>query len=54
MDWFEAQGYCNNLYANSYLAEIKSAKIQELLAEYANSIIDHNWWLGGADFFKVR
>ena len=52
MDWFEAQAYCNNLYANAYLAEIKSAKTQQLLADHANSIMDHNWWLGGADFFK--
>ena len=36
MDWFEAQAYCNNLYANSYLAEIKSAKTQQLLADHAN------------------
>lgn len=54
LNWFEAQDYCNNLHENAFLAEIKSGATQELLAEYANSIADHNWWLGGADFFQVR
>ena len=54
MNWFEAQDYCNDLYENAYLAEIKSAQTQELLVQHADSIPDHNWWLGGADFFRVK
>ena len=53
MDWFEALDYCNTLNPNAFLAEIRTKPTQELVAEYADSIADHGWWLGGADFFGV-
>ena len=52
LNWFEAQDHCNTLHENAFLAEIKSGVTQELLAQHANGIADHNWWLGGADFFQ--
>ena len=53
MDWFEALDYCNNLHENAFLAEIRTKPTQELIVEYADTIPDHGWWLGGADFFGV-
>eukprot|EP00093_Oithona_nana_P007927 07927.XXX_492338_492961_1 [CDS] Oithona nana genome sequencing. len=52
LDWWNAQAYCNRLYEDAYLAEIKSGATQELLAEYADSLPDYHWWLGGTDYFE--
>ena len=41
------------MYEDAYLAEIKSGATQELLAEYADSLPDYHWWLGGTDYFEV-
>ena len=54
LDWWYAQAYCNSLYENAYLAEIRNQATQDLLGAYVNDhdIKDRSWWLGGTDFFE--
>ena len=55
LDWFDSQYYCNQLYENAYLAEIKDSQTQTLLGEEAHktNYKKHSWWIGGADFYGV-
>ena len=52
LNWFDAQDYCNKLYENAYLAEIKDIETQNLVRNLANQQPDFNWWLGASDFYK--
>ena len=53
LSWFDALDYCNSLHENAYLAEVRTKPTQEFIVAYADTIADHGWWLGGADFFGV-
>ena len=52
-DFAKAQSYCNGLYQNAYLAEIRSEDTQNLLTALAGVYPDSNWWLGASDFYQV-
>ena len=50
----DAQKYCNNLYSNAYLAEIKDEETQLILTGLAEGYPEvFAWWLGGSDFYEV-
>jgi len=51
MNWFDAMDYCNILHENAFLAEVRTKPTQEFIVEYADTLPDHGWWLGGTDFF---
>ena len=53
MNWFDAMDYCNILHENAFLAEVRTKPTQEFIVEYADTLPDHGWWLGGTDFFGV-
>ena len=53
LDWFAALDYCNSLHEDAYLAEVRTKPTQKFINTYADTIADHGWWLGGADFFGV-
>ena len=51
----EAQEYCNDLYSNAYLAEIKDSETQLLLNALADSITGvYAYWIGASNFFEVK
>ena len=54
-DFAEAQAYCNALYTNAYLAEVKDRETQIRLTDLAGAIPNvWFWWLGASDFHQVR